>query len=71
VGDYFVPVNVDCISMEKVPPYRLAPIFGKIIDFRLSQNRLGKTIIVPVFQVVMVTAPSNCCDYPDEVIIDQ
>lgn len=44
VGDYSVLVNVDCISIEKVPPYRVAPIFGKIINFRLGENRAGKAI---------------------------
>jgi hypothetical protein len=71
VGDYFVPVNVDCISAEKVPPYSIAPILGRIIGFRLGRNGAGKSIIIPVMQVVAVASPSQCCGYPEEIIINQ
>jgi hypothetical protein len=71
VADYYVPVNVDCISTEKVPPYTIAATLGKIVDFRLEQNRAGEAIIVPVVEVVAIASPSNCCGYPDEIIINQ
>jgi hypothetical protein len=71
VGDYYVSVNVDCISTEKVPPYSSAPILGRIMDFRLGRNRAGKAIIVPVVRVVAVVSPSHCCGDPDEIIINQ
>jgi hypothetical protein len=69
--DYYIPVNVDCTSTERVPPYGVAPILGKITGFSMSKNRVGKTIIVPEVQVVAVAAPSSCCGDPEEIIINQ
>ncbi len=71
VGNYYIPVNVVCISREKVPPYRISPVLGKIIDFQLGTNRAGKSIIIPVVQVVAVASPSNCCGDPDEIIVNE
>jgi hypothetical protein len=63
--------NVDCISAEKVPPYRIAPMLTRIVNFRLGQNRAGKAIIIPVVQVIVLASLSTCCNYPDEIIINQ
>jgi hypothetical protein len=70
LADYFVPVNVDCISDQKIPPYRTAAVLGRIIDFRLGENGAGKRIIIPVVRVVAVVNPSICCEYPEEVIVN-
>jgi hypothetical protein len=66
LANYYIPINVYCISTEKVPPYSLAPIFGRIINFSLSESRSGKTIIVPTLQVVAVVGLSA-----NEIIINQ
>jgi hypothetical protein len=54
VGSTYVPVNVICFSAIQVPPYRTAPILGKIVDFVTADNRNGEKVIVPVIKVVMV-----------------
>jgi hypothetical protein len=54
VGSTYVPVNVICFSAIQVPPYRSAPILGKIVDFVIADNRAGEKVIVPVIKVVMV-----------------
>jgi hypothetical protein len=69
--NYYIPVNVDCASAERVPPYGVAAILGKITGFSMSKNRVGKTIIVPEVRVIAVAAPSSCCGDPDEIIINQ
>jgi tetratricopeptide (TPR) repeat protein len=71
VGDYYVPVNVYAISDEKIPPYTIAPILGKIIGFESGKNRADKAIIIPVVQVVLLISPSRCCGNPDEIIVGQ
>jgi hypothetical protein len=70
-GDYFVPVNVELSSTERVPPYRVAAILGKITGFTLGQNLARKQIIVPNVRVMALASPSSCCGYPDEVIINE
>jgi hypothetical protein len=69
--DYYIPVNVDCTSNERVPPYGIAAILSKITGFGVSKNRFGKTIIVPEVRVIAVAAPSSCCGDSEEIIINQ
>jgi hypothetical protein len=70
VGSHYVPVNIECFSYEKVPPYASAPVLGKIIGFYMDRNQRGDNIIVPVVRVIAVVVPANCCDYPEDVIIN-
>lgn len=71
VGNTYIPVNVECISTEKVPPYQLSPVLGKISDFKLGTNRAGKSIIIPVVQVVAVLGTHNFSKENEEIIINQ
>ena len=68
---YHIPVNVLCISAEKVPPYRLSPVLGKIVDFKLGKNRMGKSIIIPVVDVVALLGTQPYTNANEEVIINQ
>jgi hypothetical protein len=68
---YHIPVNVLCISAEKVPPYRLSPVLGKIVDFKLGKNRMGKSIIIPVVDVLAVLGTQPYTNANEEVIINQ
>jgi len=70
VGNTFIPVNIEAISTEKVPPYRIAPILGKILDFKLGTNRAGKAIIIPVVRIIAVANRSSSRDEPSEIIIN-
>jgi hypothetical protein len=71
VGNNYIPVNVECISIEKVPPYQLSPVLGQIVDFKLRTNRAGKAIIVPVVQVVAVLGLHRFGSQDEEIIINQ
>ncbi len=70
VNNLDVPTNVLCMSAEKVPPYRVAPILGKIIDFRLAESLSGKTLIVPVVRVIVVASGTSFTSEPSEIIIN-
>jgi len=69
--NYYIPVNVLCISAEKVPPYQLSPVLGKIVDFKLGKNKMGKSIIIPVVDVVAVLGTQPYTNQDEEIIINQ
>lgn len=71
VGDTYVPVSVICFSATNVPQYRMAPILGRITDFRVESSQGGALIIVPVIKVVGVFASSNFRDDGEELIINR
>jgi len=56
VGDTYIPVNVVCHSALPVPPYSTSFIFGIIKDFRAGENKGNEKIIVPVMEVMVVSA---------------
>lgn len=67
----YIPVNVAASSVEKVPPYRSAPMLTRIIGFNLGTNRGGEKIIIPVVQVILVVSGSSFRDDPSDVIISE
>jgi hypothetical protein len=73
VEDHWVPLNVECISTEPVPPYSMAPVLVRFIGFRPGESRSGQPIIVAIAKVIDVFAipPSSEDDVPAEVIINQ
>jgi hypothetical protein len=70
-SDYWVSLNVECISTEPVPPYSIAPVLVQFIDFRRSVSTSGRTIIVPIARVIDVFEIPPLSDVPAEVIINQ
>jgi hypothetical protein len=71
VGTEYIPVNVTLFSTEKVPPYRIAAVLGKIMGFELGENMAGEQIIIPQVRVMAVANPSACCGDPDEIVINE
>ncbi len=66
-----IPVNVVAASDEKMPPYTIAAMLSKIVDFQLGTNRAGQQIVMPVVEIVVAASGSQFADDPGEVIINE
>jgi hypothetical protein len=66
-----IAVNVSATSDEKMPPYYMAAMLSRIVDFQLGTNRAGETIVIPVVQILVAASVRQLTSEPGEVVINE